>query len=468
MRRQRAKHVTQRLFFGNRRWFDIPFSPENRRMESAHRVARITASITDHLLDMSDSPQLDFPVPEPTSRKTPKRLVAVIGFLGIAVVVGLSWWLQPQGQLLRHVKPTTLAGTPAENLRFIGTKACRDCHPGAYAAHSASGHAKTLRPAGGIELAKKIDGLVADDPETPGVKWRYHRGEGTLVAERLEGQDRQRLPLDFALGSGQHAVTFVSLARDGVRPPSAEEHRLTYFAHTESMGLTPGQVREGNTRGLTSTGFLLPPAVVLDCFECHGTRTVVPRDGGLAPETLIPNVSCERCHGPGREHAELATHGTSNPAELSMPFGSGVERGDEQVAMCGHCHRVPSMVPAKSIRTGNAALARFPSIGLSQSRCFQQSRRTLSCTTCHDPHSRASNDTVAYETTCVSCHSGRGKKDSHASTISAAPCPVNPSSGCLPCHMPKRDVGFGLEFSDHWIRVPDKPRAAKTPMQKPR
>ena len=40
-------------------------------------------------------------------------------------------------------------------------------------------------------------------------------------------------------------------------------------------------------------------------------------------ETLIPNVTCERCHGPGRRHVEAARRGE---ASLDMPFGLGIPR----------------------------------------------------------------------------------------------------------------------------------------------
>ena len=74
---------------------------------------------------MSDSPPIASPVPEPTP--TPGRSVAVIGVLGIVVVAGVIWWLRPPGELLEHVQPMSLAGTPLEKSRFIGSKACREC-----------------------------------------------------------------------------------------------------------------------------------------------------------------------------------------------------------------------------------------------------------------------------------------------------------------------------------------------------
>ncbi|ODU00784.1 MAG: hypothetical protein ABS79_02795 [Planctomycetes bacterium SCN 63-9] len=354
------------------------------------------------------------------------------------------------------------------NSAFIGSKACRQCHPGEYAAFQGSGHSRTLARAGETEVAGKIDGHVYDDPENPGVKWRYTRDGKQLIAERQEGEKHLRAILDYALGSGNHAMTFVSLSKDGKIPPSGEEHRMSYFAHSDTVSLTPGHIRKMNEPGKTPTGLHLPPAGVLDCIECHGTQTVPPIKKGLTPETMIPNVSCERCHGPGRAHVEAATRlaasggdGSDLPS-LAMPF-NGEEDGTKQVAMCGHCHRLPSMIPTDWIRTDNATLARFPSVGLSFSACYTKSAGTLSCTTCHEPHGRTSTDTAAYEAICLSCHTAQEEKGKPASLEPTAsttnkPCPVNPRNGCVECHMPLRKPSeAGLRFTDHWIRKPDPP-----------
>jgi hypothetical protein len=395
---------------------------------------------------------------EPVSPPSPGRSIAILGVLGSLLLAVIIWWTRPAAGVLADVKPISLAGRALDDSPFVGTRACMNCHPGEHAAHGGSGHAKTLRQAGMDAVARLIEGRVEDDPEQEGVRWSYHREEGKLIAVREAGPERQRLPLDFALGSGAHAITFVSLSRE-TRPPSAEEHRLTYFTRSNTLGLTPGQASRTKSPGLSSTGLTLTPAVVLDCLECHGTRTVNPRNGGLSPETLIPNVSCERCHGPGRAHAEAALAGVTNATVLAMPFGGTRETASDQITMCGRCHRLPSMMPADSIRTDNPQIARFPSVGLTQSACFRKSNGSLSCTTCHDAHARASTDLVGYEATCKSCHA-TGKS---SSGIPAESCSVNPRDVCIGCHMPKRETRYGLWFSDHWIRAEREPLRSHAP-----
>jgi hypothetical protein len=363
-----------------------------------------------------------------------------------------------------NTHPLSVAGTPVKSADFVGTRACRECHPGEYAAFMKSGHASTLDAAGETAISRTIDGKTYDDPEQPGVTWHYTRDGKSIIAERREGSAQLRAILDYALGSGHHAMTFVSVSKEGKGPLTGEEHRMSYFAHSGKMGLTPGHIRKMNEPGRTPTGLALNAAGLLDCFECHGTRTALPVNKTLAPETLIPNISCERCHGPGRGHIEAARKNQATGGEtrsLAMHF-SGGESGPAQVAMCGHCHRLPGMIPTDWIRTDNATLARFPSVGLSFSACYTKSGGALSCTTCHEPHGRTSKDTASYEATCLGCHPANGdSRPSHSTArMASRPCPVNPTSGCVGCHMPlRRPSEVGLRFTDHWIRKPDNAEA---------
>ena len=101
------------------------------------------------------------------------------------------------------------------------------------------------------------------------------------------------------------------------------------------------------------------------------------------------------------------------------------------------------MMTPGAIRLDNPALVRHQPVGLVQSACFKQSNRTLNCVTCHDPHARASSDRAGYEQVCLSCHGANA----------GTPCGVSPRSGCIDCHMPRRDVTRGMMMTDHWIRI---------------
>jgi predicted CXXCH cytochrome family protein len=331
---------------------------------------------------------------------------------------------------------------------FAGSKSCRDCHPGEYASHSGSGHAHTLATASKSPVARRLEGRSVEDPERPEVIWRYQREGDQFVAERAErGRSAvERFVLDYALGSGRHAGTFVTLTDP--KAPSGVEHRLTYYAAEDALEVTPGQRQSDILPGVSSHGRALSTRDTLRCFGCHATPADEPlmTAAGKAPLAepgrLVPNVSCERCHGPGQAHVAAARSGRGT---LAMPFGLGpaAATASAQLGLCGQCHRHPARFPRSAIRPDDPSLARFQPIGLSQSACYLRGKGALSCTTCHDPHARSSGDLARHEQICLSCHDGPGK----------TPCGDQRRGDCVSCHMPRVDSGQRVLFTDHWIRV---------------
>ena len=90
----------------------------------------------------------------------------------------------------------------------------------------------------------------------------------------------------------------------------------------------------------------------------------------------------------------------------------------------------------------------------------------MSCMTCHDPHRDDQGSASFYEAKCLSCHGTRAGPEQKAA---AAPrggdrlvvkkpvvCPVNSSTKCLECHMPKVAIPLlHRDLTDHFIRVHD-------------
>jgi hypothetical protein len=383
------------------------------------------------------------PDPEPSTtdpgrpNASPREAVAI--GLGFALAMaGLGWWMT------RPVEPESgrarfeAAKVAPDYARLVGDRACAACHPGESAAHSRSGHSRTLRLASKIPSARALGGREVADPERAGVSWRFAFEGDQLSAERRDETGVEKFAIEYAFGSRRHAMTFLTLLDRDPAHPRSLEHRLTDFAHADHLDLTPGQKETTHATGLTPRGRELTPSDTLKCFGCHVTATSSRGPEFLDEASMVANVNCERCHGPARDHVEAARRNEPN-----MPYGPDLAPAESQIRLCGECHRTPEMVTPGDIRVDNPALVRHQPVGLVQSACFAKSQGRLTCATCHDPHARASNDRLAYESTCLSCHSSADQ----------TPCPVQPREGCVGCHMPRRDVGRGMMMSDHWIRV---------------
>ena len=404
------------------------------------------------------------PTTDSSPNPSPRRplaweAAAVIGG-GLALIVAVMVWTWREPEEKRSPFSVEVPGSTRARTTggpYAGSKVCGECHASESATYERSGHARTLRLASASPLARRLDGRVVADPDRPEVTWEYELRNGEFRAQRSEkgSLEVERFVLEYVLGSGDHAATFVTV--NDPWKPTALEHRLTYYVGSDSFDITPGQRAENPAGGTTHHSRELSPKETLKCFGCHTTpasetRATSPGQAPMADaEHLSPNVTCERCHGPAQAHVEAARRGQ---AGLMMPFGPGQWTAESQLGLCGQCHRHPSRFPAERIRPDDGQLARFQPIGLMQSKCYKNSPGALSCVTCHNPHERASKDPLAYEAACLTCHDGPSIQKTNGNRA----CPVSPSKSCLDCHMPKVDSGQHVLYTDHWIRVREADR----------
>jgi hypothetical protein len=91
----------------------------------------------------------------------------------------------------------------------------------------------------------------------------------------------------------------------------------------------------------------------------------------------------------------------------------------------------------------------------------------MSCLSCHDAHRDDFGEAAFYEAKCLSCHSSRprsvkegARAANGANSVAGGKisvCPVNSSSKCLECHMPKVPMpALHRDLTDHFIRVHDR------------
>jgi Cytochrome c554 and c-prime len=415
------------------------------------------------------------PMPTKPSQSTTWAHVAVILACFVALALAAMWLLHlaTRPVIERPVRSAVESANPVRLITFdrpfpaegrfvadpyVGSRVCAECHPAESAMHSRSGHANTLRPAGHAAISRQLDGMTQADPEISGVKWSYQFENDQLRIKRTSATQIQQWIADYAIGSGHHALTYVSVLDHKI--PEVLEHRLSYYPRSggrSELGLTPGHDARPAPPGLKPYGGELPPRIARECFRCHATQLAAGEDEDRFDEnTMIPNVSCERCHGPAKSHVAAARrHASEN--ELALAFGPDHYTSEALLKLCGSCHRLPAAGQAGRIKPGDPNLVRFQPVGITQSACYQKSAGSLSCVTCHDPHARASADRPGYDQVCLSCHATSIDRPKTESTVKPAPaCPVSARSRCVECHMPRKNAGQGILFSDHWIRVPSK------------
>ena len=319
---------------------------------------------------------------------------------------------------------------------YLGDAVCARCHAEQARLHQQSGHAHTLFREGLCEQFAAACGKVLPDPERPGTL-RLECVSNELSVRYTEAGKSQSLPIQFAVGSGTHATTFLTLIQGRNGEPTAIEHRLSLFGKDARADLTPSHNGLPLNEPLDCFGRMKHGREVVRCIECHSTTGQVR---GAKVADLRPNVGCESCHGPGRQHLIAVELKLS---DLAMKFAPSSATADEEVHLCGQCHRLPeskNTLPDPD----DPKLARFQPLGLMQSLCFRRSKDELRCSTCHNPHQTVIHESAGYNEKCQNCHSR--KRGSNAG------CSVSPQGDCVACHMPATEVHPGVSFHDHWIR----------------
>jgi hypothetical protein len=121
----------------------------------------------------------------------------------------------------------------------------------------------------------------------------------------------------------------------------------------------------------------------------------------------------------------------------------------EEMEFCGECHHLQD-VKNGSVRGMRTVLSQ--PYRLMESRCWNPNDKRSRCTFCHNPHRPMEQETVAYDTQCLSCHAAAAGAPASAAQPGKA-CPVG-RQNCAGCHMPQVEIpGSHASYTDHRIRI---------------
>jgi tetratricopeptide (TPR) repeat protein len=192
------------------------------------------------------------------------------------------------------------------------------------------------------------------------------------------------------------------------------------------------------------------------CLECH--TTYMEHVSGTLNEyrrnNLVLGVTCEKCHGPGREH--VAYHSAHPEADTGRAVvHPGRLSRERRIDVCTQCHSnaIKPRGPAFGYRPGQPLEAAYRTLRtkypendhvanqiqyLRQSKCFQKSD-TLTCVTCHDPHRpHEPGDAGAARRSCAKCHQPEACGERPR-------LPAAVRDDCVGCHMSPR-VWMNVHF----------------------
>ncbi|MCC6539156.1 MAG: tetratricopeptide repeat protein [Bryobacterales bacterium] len=248
---------------------------------------------------------------------------------------------------------------------------------------------------------------------------RYQVGAGAAEINVIEK------PIDFAIGSGNHAITYASRTPNGL----LLELPVSWYSQAKAYFMSPGYDRPDH--------FDMRREVTGECLFCHS-------------DSAQPSaITCRRCHGDAAAH-------------LAQPGRGNIYNPRQSSEVCFQCHlETESMGVTDSMRKPGRAVFSYrpgepladyklyfdradPPAGrfevnhtayrLMQSACYQKSEGKLGCVVCHDPHTARAREA------CGACHESAHTREK--------------ATGCAGCHMPKRQAqdAIHITMTDHWIQ----------------
>lgn len=370
-----------------------------------------------------------------------RSLLLAIGLAGLFVLLGL-WNLRsdypkpPFIEMKDEQKPIRSQST---NPGYLGPEACAQCHAQRVAEFQSTRHfVANKRP----ESGQMPEGFL---PE----KGKFSVEDLALRFEMSEqnGKFREAPFFDHSPQAPTHSseIAFCYGAKGGNDEVYFTWHEdqlcelpVAWLDPLKMWGASPFDRHDSGDFARDTT---------VRCVECHntwvehlpGSRNQYRRDD------WILGVTCEVCHGPGRDHVSFHQKNPleKEPRDVVRPARLSRERRMDLCAQC-HSNALKHRGPAFSYRPGEPLEDFYFSLRTSrpeddhvanqttylrQSRCFQKSD-SLTCVTCHNPHQprSAANAGAA---SCQTCHA-----NTDCSERIRLPNAVQDQ--CIQCHMPER------------------------------
>jgi hypothetical protein len=344
---------------------------------------------------------------------------------------------------------------------YVGDAACQSCHQNKVVTFHRTFHYLTSRLADKDSI---LGGFTADanvmKTSNPELFFHMEQKGNDFFQTAVEGTDpfitTRSERFAFVIGSGGKGQTYLFWKGDDLF-----QLPVSYWSELGWVN-SPGY-RDG------TANFGRP--IVPRCLECHGTyfEQLPPPSNRYRKTGFIVGITCEKCHGPGREHTQRFAAKLPASASLAILNPARFSR-ERQMDLCAWCHAGAgsSLKPAFSYIPGEP-LDKYLTLPqpdpsapvdvhgsqvemLERSQCFQKSAMT--CLTCHDVHG-VQHDLAEFSQRCLSCHKPASEmfpKQGH-----------DVASDCIGCHMPLQETNLIVfdqkgkkarpEVRSHWIKA---------------
>jgi Cytochrome c554 and c-prime len=396
------------------------------------------------------------------------------------IVVRLPRFIEFLTAQLREQKPysviltlfllsLTVISQPAQESslqnQYVGDEKCLSCHE-AQKTYLKTAHHWTSSVATSNSIAGKfVEGENTLKTSEPELRYRMEARKDGFYQTAILGAPPDTASIserfDFVVGSGRKGQTYLFWGKND----QLFQLPVSYWTEVAHWVPSPGY----DDKVVNFSRPILPR-----CLECHASLFEPISDSAAVnrfrKSGYVLGISCERCHGPGREHAELNSVARHKPARQAIVNPAKLTR-QRQMDLCGLCHGGIGVAKAPTFSyVAGDELERFIQLEipkptepldvhgnqialLERSRCFQASQMT--CLTCHNVHI-PQRETRDFSSRCLTCHKVQS-------------CGLFAREGrkiadkCVECHLPNQTsnvivstlngVPIKPKVRNHWIKV---------------
>ncbi|WDE97978.1 multiheme c-type cytochrome [Lentisphaera profundi] len=353
-----------------------------------------------------------------------------------------------------------IAANPNDpHANFVGHQACAECHKTEHEEWLGSDHKNAMAPATEKSVLGNFDNQSL---EINGVTHRFYRAKNGdfMVEADSEKGEMTSYKVEYVLGYEPLQQYMVKLPGNRIQclHTAWNTTKKEWYHLYKDENPPAGDWLHWTGQGMTWNS---------QCADCHTTNTQINYDrasNSFNTNYSEGNVSCEACHGPGKNHVNHYKGDTSIVDDLIKLTKKSGATQQEELNRCAPCHGLRSRLdqavnPHGSIGDSYAMnLARngqYQADGQILTEVFvygsfTQSRHHrfgLRCSDCHNPHTGKIK--FPGNKTCTECHLP-DQYDTPKHTFHTDP----EGSKCISCHMPGRFY-MGVDFRhDHSFRVP--------------
>ncbi len=354
-----------------------------------------------------------------------------------------------------------LPSTFVSDQDFVGSEKCMDCHQGEYQLWQGSHHDLAMQTANEQTVLGDFTGVSYVTNE--GMKsYFYRKGEEFWV--NTEGPDGtyQDYKVVYTYGVEplqQYIVAFpggkyqcLSTAWDTEEKKWFDLYPDLKVVHEEWLHWSRGAMN-WNTM----------------CSDCHSTnvkKNFNEKEDSYHTTYALINVSCEACHGPGKEHMQTVTDPSyEKGSSPGIKFMTNITQPKELVDACGRCHIRREQLTLAYNWQGDLMDHYYPQLltervyhadgqildevyvwgSFVQSKMYMNN---VTCTDCHDAHSlelKATGNSL-----CINCH----EAPKYDVLEHVRHKPGSEGASCINCHMPGKYYMVNDFRRDHSFRVP--------------